>query len=87
AVPHCNASAADAIYGSTWTVSVTSTFPNASVVIDIRWPGGSGNYSGITDASGSWTKTQRVQPSMKGHRVDVNVTVSSVRCSTSFMVS
>ena len=85
--PHCTVSVADTFYGSSWTASITSTFPGSTVTIDIKWPGGSGNYSGYTDGGGSWSKTQRVQPSMRGQRVNVTVAVGTVHCSTSFMVS
>lgn len=87
ASPHCNASAADTFYGNSWTVNVSSTFPSTPVTIDLKWAGGSGNYSGYTDPAGSWSKTQRVQPSMRGQRVSVTVTVGNVRCSTSFAAS
>jgi hypothetical protein len=89
ASPHCTASAGDAFYGSSWTVNVSSTFPSASVVIDLKWgTGNAGNYSGVTDANGSFTKTQRVQPSMRGQTVSVNVTVAGkVSCHTAFTVS
>jgi hypothetical protein len=86
-VPHCDASAADTYTGGTWTVSVTSSFPNSQVTIDLKWSGGSGNYSGITDSTGSFSKSQTAGPSMRGQRVVVNVTVASRSCSTSFMVS
>lgn len=86
-VPHCNVSTADTFYGSSWTASVTSTFPGTNVVIALSWPGSSGNYSGVTDGSGSFQKTQRVQPSMRGQTVQVHVTVGGKSCSSSFKVS
>jgi hypothetical protein len=88
ATPHCDASAADTFYGSSWTVNVTSTFPNSEVIISISWPGGSGNYSNNTDPNGSFSKTQRVNPTMQGQTISVSVTVAGrVHCSTSFRVS
>ena len=87
ATPHCNVSAGDTFYGGSWTASVTSTFPNATVVVDLSWSGGSGNYSGVTDGGGSYTKTQRVQPSMRGQTVQVKASVGGRTCSTSFKVS
>ena len=85
--PHCSVSVPDSTYGSTWTGTVSSTFPNASVTLSLSWPGGSGNYSGITDGSGTWVKTQRVQPSMRNQRVNVTASVGGRTCSTSFTVS
>jgi hypothetical protein len=85
--PHCDVSVPNTTYGSTWTATVTSSFANSNVVIDLSWPGGSGNYSGNTDGSGSWVKTQRVQPSMRGQRVAVTASVGGRTCSTSFTVS
>jgi hypothetical protein len=86
--PHCSASAGNTVVGSPWTVSVSSTFPNSEVVIDLSFAGGSGNYSGVTDPGGSWSKTQpRASQAMKG-TVQVTVTVASrVKCYTSFTVS
>jgi hypothetical protein len=84
--PHCTASAADTFVRSTWTVTVSSTFPNTTVVIDMHYSGGSGNYSGITDASGGFSKTQTATAGWRGH-VDVSVSVGSAHCSTSFNVS
>jgi hypothetical protein len=87
-VPHCTASAPNTYVGSTWTVSVTSTSPNTTVVLDLHWgEGNAGNYSGITGPDGSFTKSQRVPPTMRGQTVTVAVTVGSLHCSTSFTVS
>ncbi len=88
ATPHCNVSAGDTFYGGSWTASVTSTFPNATVVLDLSWgTGNAGNYSGVTDPGGSYVKTQRVQPSMRNQTVNVRVSVGGRTCSTSFRVS
>lgn len=87
AVPHCNVSVPDSTYGSTWTATVSSTFPNSNVTVTLNWKGGQGGYSGVTDGSGSWVKTQRVQPSMRGQRVSVDAAVGGRTCSTSFTVS
>jgi hypothetical protein len=85
--PFCDASAADTTVNSYWTVTVNSSFPNSEVTIDVRWNGGSGNYTGRTDGGGTWTKSQRAGPSMRGQTVRVVAYVGGKSCSTSFTVS
>ena len=85
--PHCNVSVPDSYYGGDWTATVTSTFPNSNVTVTLNWKGGQGGYSGVTDGSGTWVKTQRVQPSMRGQRISVSTAVGGRTCSTSFTVS
>ena len=84
--PTCSVSVPDAYYGSTWTATVTTPNPNASVTLEISWPGSSGSYTGMTDAGGNYSKTQRVQPSMRNQTVQVRLT-APCSASTSFRVS
>ena len=84
--PTCSVSVPDAFYGGSWTASVNTPRPNASVTLEISWPGSSGSYTGMTDAGGNYTKTQRVQPSMRNQTVQVRLTSPCV-ASTSFRVS
>ena len=86
ATPHCTVSGSSTDGRGTWTVYVTSTFPNTEITLTLTWPGSSGNYTDITEADGSWTRTDR-SSSMRGQRVDARVSVAGRSCSTSFTAS
>jgi hypothetical protein len=90
ASPHCTASlsADPAPARSTQTLSVTSTFPDSSIVATVRFDDGTTtNFDGYnTDASGSWGKLVHMPPN--AHSGSASVTVAGkVHCGTSFTVS